>query len=115
MKKLLNFWRILTFKWINSDNMNTKEYLLIRCINEKSDTVHEALAITEERSHELIDMCVKAFEDTTKFTDAMALVSQKCKHANELMYTTYIMVDIRNQLNNPLERLFKMMHSRPKE
>jgi hypothetical protein len=92
-----------------------KDYLKITQIDDETDSMAEALGITEERHKQLADAAVAAYKATHKFSAAMEMASRECKHANELGYTMYLLGDIRAHVQNPLGGIMQIiMGGRPK-
>lgn len=90
-KKLLDFWRTVTFRWIKSDVADPKSYLKVEILNEESNILHEVLGITEERREALTKRCevlLTKYDDTSQ--SAMEM-SREILHANELFYCAYLM------------------------
>lgn len=93
-----------------------KDYLKVVQIDDETDSMPEALGITEERQKQLVDAAVAAYKGTHKFSAAMEMVSREAKHANELGYIVFVLTDIRAQNQNPLGGIMQIvLGPRPKE
>jgi hypothetical protein len=82
-----------------------KDYLKVQQINDSTESMAEALGITEDRGQQLADAAVKAYRTTSKFSSALEVLSVECKHANELAYAVYLLADIRQHHQNPIAML----------
>lgn len=93
-RKLLNLWRVITFRWINTEVSEPKNYLKVEVLNEDSDILHEVLGITDERKDDLTRECeslLAKYEDTSR---AASELSKQMLHANELFYCSYLIAHI---------------------
>lgn len=63
-------------------------------INEKTDSLNNALGVTEERTAELIEKMLNLFAKSDNIAQLGEILSKECKHPNEL-YMLGVMVGIR--------------------
>lgn len=63
--------------------------LLVRVIEDKTDSLQEALGLTEENCDRLAKAGEKALRDTDTISGAMELLSKSCNHANELAWIMF--------------------------
>jgi len=92
-----------------------KDYLKILQIDDETESMAEALGITEDRHHELAKAAVTAYKGTHKFSAAMEMASMEAKHANELGYLVFLLGDIRANMQNPMGGIIKMILGRSRE
>jgi hypothetical protein len=88
-RKLLELWRVLTFRYMKVDNLVKESPVKVLYINDNSELLHDAFAITEERKVELNTWCEEALKEYQDTAKVMEIVSTKVAHANELAYCCY--------------------------
>jgi len=76
-------WFKKLFKKEKTYNADYKFKLCI--VNDNTDLLHEALGVTEERSKELLEVALKAYDGNHTLTDSYAEMLESCKHINEVI------------------------------
>lgn len=76
-------WFKKLFKKEKTYNTDYKFKLCI--INDDTELLHEALGVTEERSKELLEVALKAYDNNKTLTDSYAEMLESCKHINEVI------------------------------
>ena len=78
----MNWFRKL-FKKEKTYNTDYKFKLCI--VNDDTDLLHEALGVNEERSKELLEVALKAYDSQKTLTDAYSVMLDSCNHINEVI------------------------------
>lgn len=89
-----------------------KDYLRVTAINPDSENMTEAFGITPERFKELDIVCVTAMRSTEKFSGAVEMISQQCKHPNELAMCVFLLSEERHSVP-PLIKMIMGMRKGP--
>lgn len=66
-----------------------KNSLLVKIIEDNTDSLTESLGITEENSDRLIKDMNRVYRSNSTVSDTMAEMSKHCKHANELIWVGF--------------------------
>jgi len=97
---------------LDTRNTEPKDYLRVTAINPISENMTEAFGITEERFVELDILCMTAVKSTTKFSGAVEMVSEKCKHANELAVCVFLLSEERHKMPPLIQMIMEMKRRR---
>jgi hypothetical protein len=81
-----------------------KGNLQIEEINVDSQSIIEALGITQDRAADLEGLAVSSYRKCNNIIKAMSLASAQCKHANELFFVSRIMCTLHDGPQYPLLR-----------
>jgi hypothetical protein len=103
-------WLGKLFKRKKKSYNTDKQYKLL-IIDDSKELMHEILGISEERAEELINICIKAYDDHDQLHACLEDVISKCKHTNEVVMATMIMqrvIDRKNQLHGLMGALKNM-------
>lgn len=78
----MNWFRKL-FKKKKTYSTDNKFKLCI--VNDNTELLHETLGVTEERSKELLDIALKAYDSHATLTGSYEEMLESCKHINEVV------------------------------
>ena len=79
-------------------------------INDDSRLIHEIFGITDKRAEELLEICSAQLTDNDHLHIALKNVVDKCKHTNEIVFSTLIVskiVERMNEKDNLLQALLR--------
>ena len=83
-------------------NLNVKEV-------SKSNSLTDALGISEDRCRELIKIVMRAEVDTNSVSEAAEVISRSCNHPNELFFVSFVLGS-KIEMMNAAKALFELSH-----
>ena len=60
-------------------------------IDENAELLHEIFGISEERSQELLEICLDVYSKNNLLHECLTTVVDKCNHVNEVVFATMVM------------------------
>lgn len=93
---------------------NTDSQYKLLIIDDEADLIHQNLGITDERAQELLNLCVKVFDDSSTMHNALEKVVSECKHTNEVVMATLMLQKVVDKSNSHerIHNLLKNMFGR---
>jgi hypothetical protein len=88
-----------------------KTYNKLLIIDDSKELIHEILGISDERAEELLNICLKAYDNNTHVHTCLEDVVSECKHTNEVVMATLMMqkvIDRKTQMNGLMGALKNM-------
>lgn len=98
-------------KYLKSSELK-KGSVLVKPLNPDADDMAEAFGIKAGRSRELEKLAEEYYKEASKYSDAVARISEICLHPNELGFAIYVMARRKTELTprkNPLPESIKPM------
>jgi hypothetical protein len=102
-------WFGKVFKKKKKSYPQNEQRLLI--IDDNAEHVHEILGISEKRAQEIVDMCLKSYDNNTELTASLEEVVNQSKHTNETVFITMVMLKViekKNSMNGLMGALKSM-------
>lgn len=96
-------------KYLKSSELK-KGSVLVKPLNPDADDMAEAFGIKAGRSRELEKLAEEYYKEASKYSDAVARISEICLHPNELGFAVYVMARRKTELTprkNPLPESIK--------
>jgi len=90
---------------------NTDHNYKLLIIDDSKELIHEILGISDERAEELLNICLKAYDNNTHVHTCLEDVVSECKHTNEVVMATLMMqkvIDRKTQMNGLMGALKNM-------
>lgn len=69
-------------------------------IDDNADQLHEVFGISEQRSDELLDICIHAYHKNRQLHECLVEIVDHCKHTNEVVFATMIMTRVIDKYNS---------------